>query len=635
MSMIPHKWFLVFAALLASATAVGAQCLEDSRAAPSNDAGVRLKQYLCKVGNEGQPSLQVEFHRLVEPGATLLLTGASLGSLRATFGTPRIVKNAVWRELQDLSSRFGRTFSYGRDFELKLAAPTAKPKGDDDIPSDRIAGKYDHPDLYGGPGSTDGKASAKMQLKSIKSIHADYNIETDVDYPALAEVQAVMSKSDWPAGFNMTYSRNGDELAEEVRLQRDAPQGAMVRGFVRRDASRDIPFEVTLWKGMSKADLDAYAGRIRELNAYIARQARKTRPEGVSKAKPGYLEFLRHVTRDAMPTDFLIMTGTIDEGCGDSSALCCWKFTFYQRAIAVTMAVIRNVSSKSLKLDGLLGTQRATPVLRAATARIAQPSSLLEATTIELKPNESVVVPLGLALIDANTAMGGRGDFGSSDMAMATKIYQRIRATPQGTIFERRFEKRNVTKSRESFEAPTQPKKPDYAYGPEVELTGVSVDGTRIDFKTQSPNFLALTIGEGYGSCPFVYSWSSTEKLWTNHGKVLDKAQGKDKQQIDAAWVAGLRLRWRIAEHEPEVAHIGEARLILDLKDGRSVVLKPSFGPLAGRVEARGRNALVLLWGEHADLSFRLPVGVRTASVITSRLELNGYYERYGQVAER
>lgn len=631
MSNSPYRrWFLAIFAIAVSATAVGAQCLEDTRGAPSNEANVRLKQYLCKVGNEPQPSLQVEFHRLVEPAASLLLTNSSLESLRATFGTPRIVQNAVWRELRDLSNRFGQTFTYGRDLELSLAAPVAKTKSDDEVSSERVAGKYDQPDLLD-PAI---KAAAKKQLKSIKSVHADHNIETDVDYPALAEVQAIMSKSDWPAGFNMNYSLNGEGIEEAV-LPRGAPDGAMTRGFVKKNAARDVPFDVTLWKGMTKADLEAYAGRLRDLNAYIARQTRQARPEGVAKARPGYLEFLKHVTRESMPADFLILSAMIDEGCGDSSALCCWKLTFNQRAIAVTMSVIRNVSNRPLKLDALHGTQRATPVLRAAALRNTQPGLPLDALATELKPGESVVVPLALTLIDAHSAMGDRGGPDSTGVAWANNIYQRIQATPKGTIFERRFEKREMSKVRESFAAPTLPKAPDYNYGPEVELTGVSVAGARVDFKTRSANFLALTIGEGYGSCPFVYSWSDGEKLWTNHGKVLEKAQGKEKRQTDATSIAGLRLRWRIAEQEPEIAHIHGARLVLELTDGQLVSLQPSYGPLAPRLKGRSAGAMVLLWGERSDLRFRLPPSVRAASVVSSRLEVDGYYERYGQIVLR
>ena len=288
MSKSLNRWAIALSAIAMTGTVAGAQCLEDTRAAPSNETGVRLKQYLCKVGNEPQPSLQVEFHRLVEPAASLLLSNAPLGSLRATFGTPRIVQNAVWKELRDLSNRFGQTFTYGRDFELNLTAPPKTTPIGDDASNNRVAGKYDQPDVL----DPAAKAAAKKQLRSIKSVHADHNIETNVDYPALAEVQAIMAKPDWLAGFKMNYAINGEGLTEEAVLPRGAPDGTMTRGFVKKNAARDVPFEVTLWRGMSKADLEAYAGRLRELNAYIAKQSRRTQTEGVSKARHGYLEFL-------------------------------------------------------------------------------------------------------------------------------------------------------------------------------------------------------------------------------------------------------------------------------------------------------------------------------------------------------
>ena len=219
-----------------------------------------------------------------------------------------------------MSNQFGQTFTYGRDFELNLTAPKTRPIGDDES-SNRVAGKYDQPDLS----DPAAKAAAKKQLRSIKSVHADHNIETDVDYPALAEVQAVMAKPDWLPGFKMNYAINGEGMTEEAILPRGAPNGTMTRGFVKKSAARDVPFEVTLWRGMSKADLDGYGGRLRELNTFIAKQSRRTQTEGVTKARPGYLDFLRHVTRESMPADFLILSGTIDEGCAEGAALCCWK----------------------------------------------------------------------------------------------------------------------------------------------------------------------------------------------------------------------------------------------------------------------------------------------------------------------
>ena len=218
--------------------------------------------------------------------------------------------------------------------------------------------------------------------------------------------------------------------------------------------------------------------------------------------------------------------------------------------------------------------------------------------------------------------------------AVADQIFQRIQMAPKSTIFERRFEKREMAKVRESFAAPSWPARPDYNYGPEVELSGLSVGGAKVDFKKRSANFLALTIGEGYGSCPFVYSWSEAEKLWTNHGKVLEKAQGKEKRQSDVVSIAGLRLRWRIAEQEPELAHIHGARLVIESTDGKLISLQPSYGPLASRLKARD-NPLMLLWGERHDLQFRLPPSVPASSVVSSRLEIVGYYDRYGQVALR
>jgi hypothetical protein len=109
---------------------------------------------------------------------------------------------------------------------------------------------------------------------------------------------------------------------------------------------------------------------------------------------------------------------------------------------------------------------------------------------------------------------------------------------------------------------------------------------------------------------------------------VLDEAQGQAKEATDNAVSPGLRLKWRIVEEEPEVATLKDVRLVLELKSGRSVVVKPL--PVAQPIS--DDKSLVLLWGEHIDFRFLKPEGVSANDVERSRLMLTGFYERYGPV---
>ena len=49
-------------------------------------------------------------------------------------------------------------------------------------------------------------------------------------------------------------------------------------------------------------------------------------------------------------------------------------------------------------------------------------------------------------------------------------------------------------------------------YGPEIALKGLVVAGKPIVFDQASRNFMQLTAGEGYGSCPYLYAWDDGDK---------------------------------------------------------------------------------------------------------------------------
>src|SRR5204862_1757790 len=104
-----------------------------------------------------------------------LLNVSSVDSVTRTFGSPRIIGNAVFHELRDLSARFGESFSFGRNFFLHVHDSTPRQqdserKGDKNEPG---VGAYDE---------SGGK-------RTIKAIYDDYAILSDGDYPAIDEIR--------------------------------------------------------------------------------------------------------------------------------------------------------------------------------------------------------------------------------------------------------------------------------------------------------------------------------------------------------------------------------------------------------------------------------------------------------------
>jgi hypothetical protein len=162
-------------------------------------------------------------------------------------------------------------------------------------------------------------------------------------------------------------------------------------------------------------------------------------------------------------------------------------------------------------------------------------------------------------------------------------------------------------------------------------VAGMDLGGKRIEFASKPSNYLEITTEIFAGSCPYLLSWNGTAREWVNHGKVLDRAPRKALTYTDVRRFNGFRGRFRLEEREPEIAQIDQARLIVTLKQGRSLTLAPSSKQLA----RRDGDHLRLMWGETADIIFRLPRGVRRADVVSSQIELTGYYRRYTSMVRR
>jgi hypothetical protein len=168
----------------------------------------------------------------------------------------------------------------------------------------------------------------------------------------------------------------------------------------------------------------------------------------------------------------------------------------------------------------------------------------------------------------------------------------------------------------------------NFSYGPTLSINGVRISGKLITLDQNAENFIGLTFSGKEGSCPYLVSWDGKLQDWVNHGKVLHKGQGKPHEYSETKTFEGFRARFRLEEREPEIAYIDHAELVVALKNGETLALKPDQAKLA----ARDGNYLELMWGDGAELVFALPQGVAEEDVAESRLTLTGYYERYSNL---
>ncbi len=345
-----------------------------------------------------------------------------------------------------------------------------------------------------------------------------------------------------------------------------------------------------------------------------------------------------YLTKEGWPADFTYMIGRLLEGHD------ILQFHFVQRQLDLDVAVIENVSNVNVSLDGLFGTEIVSKTLRAVGASQVRSRSRAEQVAKDLGrlgPGEKLLVPLRM-LLYTEFPYGVLPSGPDDDLAKAAQAtYETIRAADPGTqgfrypalmssvaegsVHDDGYRFITALKRPTDYKAPSYPTPKDYAYGPEIALRGVIVNGKRLDLQRHDPNMLTMTASSASGSCPYVLAWSDRLERWVDYGKVIHEAQGPELQDVEEVRLTEPSTRFRIAERELELSHIDQVRLRLELSDGRTVELVPDI-PALSRVD--GDYAEIYAGGT-VELEFRLPDAIAREDIRSSSLSVNGYYQLY------
>ncbi len=333
-----------------------------------------------------------------------------------------------------------------------------------------------------------------------------------------------------------------------------------------------------IWRYAKRRDFKNFEKKLSAYNSLIT--ASKKSREGSMGNK--YFAMLEHITRKGVPRKFMVIYGNAEQPADCAGYAARWVLNYTERAMLVDVAVIENTSSDVINIKHLLGAKAKKSKLRSfskSTALRKKRARSLGTGALTLHPGEKALLFQRMAFIVDDDQQAGF-------------------------------------------------KLPGYVYGPEVLLKGLEVNGERLDLEGQSSNFVSLTTGDEGGSCPYLYVWSSELNDYINTGKMLDKAKGAGLEQSDQRHFEGFKSRFRIHEREPELAHIDQASLMIELKSGKRQILKPDVEDLA----ALDQKRLKLGYGEYVDLRFALPAGIKEDEVTHSTITLTGYYERYGEL---
>lgn len=246
--------------------------------------------------------------------------------------------------------------------------------------------------------------------------------------------------------------------------------------------------------------------------------------------------------------DFLTIFGDYD-GCGG------FRFFMHYRQLILDVAFIENASKVPIKLNSLLGTDAADVHLRKLSRAPSQNTvkDLAPYSALTLAPGEKIAIPLRITFVASEDA---RKIFSNS--ALSHQVYQGIVSSPAKTVFStKNVDGSNIRKTRDSFRAPSAPSFEDFVFGPAWELRGVSVNNHRVSLSETSRNYVEFTtVSNEGGSCPFLYVWDQKTQKWVWRGKVIHRANAKDKETTQEVELRSLSLKFQLREEELELSFI-------------------------------------------------------------------------------
>jgi hypothetical protein len=431
-----------------------------------------------------------------------------------------------------------------------------------------------------------GSESQHTLDKTIK-ILGNSDFRSAPDYPAIEEIVALENRK-IPPGLKYFYSV-------------DCKDNETISGSDRLSTCKNYnPQQTTMlfWRSMKADDITNFS---RRMTAYNRRYAPKDNAKHI--LIPRELRLASHLAGNTWPEDFMVVAGTPKGGgcvVGD--------FWYGLRVFMLDVAIIENVSTAQISVDNILGDRLLDTQLRVANSFAPRPKSgnPLGFVVGRLAPGEKVLVPLRIVLgADEETARQFRY------RETASQIHKQVGARGYGG---------NVG----GFGAPNFR---NYVYGPEFSISGLLVNGTRVDLAGSSANYFEMTMSAEEGSCPYLLSRTKNGD-WIDHGKILHTAAAKDREYSEIRSFRGFKRHFRLEEREPEIAFIDQVEIDATLNDGRTLTLTADNPKLA----SRDGDYLRLLWGDAIDINFTLPTDVQDKDVVESRLSVTGYYERYSNL---
>jgi hypothetical protein len=430
---------------------------------------------------------------------------------------------------------------------------------------------------------------SELRGTKLRTLMGDAATGSNIDYPAIEEIRQLRSKVIPPniAFFNEVTC---DDVGESPKVHDD-----------KNKCFKFDPAKTTtlFWRSMDSADVSSYRDRAKQYNLQLGR---KHRDDALDLSVPRELKFYEYISNGAWPKDFVILSGyRMEDGCGEDSSggIAGWRFGFNTRAVYMDATSIENLGKKPITIDRFIGASSTDSKLRPLSSSLEGAQRLnVEPTT--LAPGERILIPIRIVFVSGDADQFSYGQ-------TAEQLF-----TSRGN---QGFSGNSTTHG--------APDLKDFVFGPEISISAISTANQTINFQETVKTALNVTISSESGSCPYLLFRESSDE-WISSGKILQAAKGATLESSEIVTFTGLVSQFRLEEREPEVAQFRGATLTLRLKNGDALTLTPS--------RPFDRNGLQLLWGDTFEFSFNVPKSITRDTVMESRLEITGYYDRYSKI---
>jgi len=351
------------------------------------------------------------------------------------------------------------------------------------------------------------------------------------------------------------------------------------------------------------------------------------------------LSFYSYITRDYLPPDFAVLDLGLarDEPCGGGQLGKPYIIgELIGPLLGLNIAIIENVSKDPITIGRSFFKENGVEQLRRRDEDrvVLESSSFITQNLFPpavLKPGEKLVVPLELLLTVDDDAAGLWGffhrpktsednpaDFTSELAEIKRAGGLRFPGLPRSSVVTAESVERMLQMPKIDFLATKE-----YLYGPSISIEGMEINSYGYLVRHFDPTKLLITSGgDDVGSCPYVYTYSKSDKSWLSEGVILYGNNSKLRESSDVKPLLRFDGRVLIKEKDPEHSFIDLIQIRAIGSDGSETILYPKNVKL----RVADEDYVELQRGEQLRVDFEIPAGLIAEKYL---LEAKGYYVPY------